>query len=89
MYLQSNYLNYAGLSNNELKEKIGEIKTNVKNLFKAKSRIRHEKDLEVDLKNRARMERQLCVYLLQMARKSKHKETRKWGKKLFNLIQNL
>ena len=89
MYLQSNYLNYAGLSNDELREKMNEIRGNVKLLFKEKCRIEHKRNLEVDLKYRARMERHLCVFLLKMARKSNHKQTRKWGKKLFNLIQNL
>ena len=78
MELESNNLNYANLNNFELEKAIDNLRLNINNLWKEKHRIKHRKNLEVDLKYRARMERHLCIQLLKMVKSSKHKQTRKY-----------
>ena len=77
------------MQNHELNTQIKKLKTQINGLWNEKNCIKYRSDLEVDLKYRAKMERQLCIYFLTMARKSNHKETRKYGKQLYKLIQTL
>ena len=89
MQLESRDLFYGNLQNEELKLEIQKLRKDIKNLWQEKMQLKHKSNLEIDLKYRAKMERELCIYFLQMARKSSHRNTRRWGKKLYNLIQNL
>jgi hypothetical protein len=77
------------MSNEELRIQIDKLRGKVNELWKERHCIKHKSDLEIDLKYRAKMERQLCIFFLTMARKSTHKDTRRYGKKLYKLIQTL
>lgn len=89
MQLESRDFFFGGLQNRELQREIEKLRNEINELWKEKLRIKHKSNLEIDLKYRAKMERELCIYFLKMSRISSHKNTRKWGKKLYNLIQNL
>lgn len=71
-----------------LKE-INSIKSSIDELRKNKMQIQYRRDLKIDLHHRARMDREICIYLLKMARKSDNKIIRREGKKLLNLIKGL
>jgi hypothetical protein len=87
--LKSRDFNFASLSNKEIKTEIESLKRDIDNFRKQKLQFQHNKNLRIDLHHRARMDREICIYLLNMARNSTNKKIRKEGKRLLNLIKGL
>jgi hypothetical protein len=56
---------------------------------KKKMAMKYQEYLKVDTMHRARMDREICIYLLHMARNSSDKEARRKGRQLLNLIKEL
>jgi hypothetical protein len=87
--LRSKKGNFANLNNQKLKGEINALKSNIDTLRQERMQMEYQRNLKIDLHHRARMDREICIYLLKMARSSKHKQIRKEGKKLLKLIKGL
>lgn len=89
MTLQSREFNYGAMTNDELRSKVGKLKREVEEEKKEMAHLKYRQWLKIDMHHRARMDREICVYLLVMAKKSESKETRREGRKLLEVIKNL
>ena len=89
MRLKSDNFNYSNQSNLQIKEKIESMKQQIKSLRNQTLQIDYQRNLKLDLHHRARIDRQICVFLLGMARDSNNKGVRRQGKRLLQLIKNL
>ena len=87
--LKSSDFNYSNQTNVDIKQKIESIKQQIKSLRNQTLQIKYRRNLKLDLHHRARIDRQICVFLLGMARDSNNKGVRREGKRLLQLIKNL